>query len=224
MKGAAARRERNRQEMHQAILNVAAKQVHDSGVDGVTIRGIARELGYSPGAIYEYFDSKEQIVHSLYYEGSGGLAVTMLECCRELGKDDDVFQALRQLANAYRQHAQTHAEMYRLVFGVLKQPKHMEEHIDVPTPGGLGTLVSVVQRGIEAGDLIPVPASVIAVALWTAVHGFVSLELTDHFTFVHETGLAELSSEHAIDDLFASTIAGLLRGWATPEGLTRLNS
>ena len=50
------------------ILN-AARDVFDShGLDGASMREIARRAGYTPGAIYSYFPSKEEIYGALLAE------------------------------------------------------------------------------------------------------------------------------------------------------------
>ncbi|MCO5215652.1 MAG: TetR/AcrR family transcriptional regulator [Thermomicrobiales bacterium] len=224
MKGAAARRERNRAEMRQSILDASHEIVAKGGIEALTIRGIAKDLGYSPGAIYDYFDSKEDIVHYLYFEGSGGLAAVMSECLLEDDEDTDVFITLERLALAYRHHSLAHSEMYRLVFGVLKQPNPDESSLGEFSLGGLETLLTVVQRGIDCGDFQDVPAIVIATSAWTAAHGFMSLEVTDHFRFMDSVGVAGVEGENAIEALFLSCMRAILRGWATPQGMTKLGS
>lgn len=208
--------------MRQGILDASHEIVANGGIEALTIRGIAKDLGYSPGAIYDYFESKEDIVHCLYFEGSGGLSAVMYQCVCELGEDDDVFTALEKLALAYRHHSLTHSEMYRLVFGVLKQPNPEAGDLGEFSLGGLDTLLTVIQRGIDCGDLQDVPAIVIATSAWTAAHGFMSLEVTEHFRFMDSVGVAGLSGEDATEALFLSCVRAIMRAWATPQGMQKL--
>ena len=80
--GASDRRERGRQEMRAAILEAAGDLVEVDGIDGLTIRAVAQAVGYSPGALYEYFDSKEAILKALYFGGADGLGAH----CERAGK------------------------------------------------------------------------------------------------------------------------------------------
>lgn len=224
MKGATAKRERNRAEMRQSILDASHEIVARGGIEALTIRGIAKDLGYSAGAIYDYFDSKEDIVHCLYFEGSGGLAAVMDQCCQDADEDSDVFTMLETLAFAYRHHSLAHSEMYRLVFGVLKQPNPEESDLDEFSLGGLDTLLKIVQRGIDRGDLMDVPAMVIATSAWTAVHGFTSLEVSEHFRFLESAGVQGLTQGETTDALFLSCVHAILRAWATPQGLQKLGN
>src|SRR5687768_17769497 len=78
LSGAALRREQGRREMRAAILDEARRLLTEEGPAALSMRAIARALGYSPAALYEYFPSKEDIFAALYFEGAGGLAGEML--------------------------------------------------------------------------------------------------------------------------------------------------
>ena len=53
----------------QALVLDAARAVFEQhGLEGASIREIARRAGYTPGAIYSYFDSKEAIYGALLGE------------------------------------------------------------------------------------------------------------------------------------------------------------
>jgi AcrR family transcriptional regulator len=50
----------------QQILEATLGLVNDKGLEGTTIAQISERAGVSPGIIYHYFDSKEELVHTLY--------------------------------------------------------------------------------------------------------------------------------------------------------------
>ena len=217
MKGAEARRERNRAEMRQSVLDAAQELVTERGIEGLSLRGIARELGYSPAAIYEYFESLDDIILSLYFEGTDGLTGILDECICSLPPETDSPTALLRLADVFRNQALASPELYRFTYNVMKQPKHPK--LQEETAGvGLESLMRTVERGIEQGELIDVPPFTIALAAWTAAHGFVSLEVSDHFTFFQANNLADISEADAITNLYHQLMIGVVRGWATEKG------
>lgn len=56
-------------EMRRELVLEAAREVFDTaGLEGASIREIARRAGYTPGAIYSYFDSKEAVYGALLEE------------------------------------------------------------------------------------------------------------------------------------------------------------
>lgn len=222
MRGAEARRERNRAEMRQAVLDAAQKLVGEKGIEGLSLRGIARELGYSPAAIYEYFEGLDDIVLTLYFEGTDGLVVEMSNCLSNLPAETDAPTALMEVAKVFRDHALSAPELYRFTYNVMKQPKNPDEVTDQQT--GLGGLISVVTRGIERGELIDVPPFTIALACWTAAHGFVSLEVSDHFTWLRNVGVTDIEGDDAVAAVYIRLMRGVVRGWATEKGKALLPS
>lgn len=55
------------------VLDAARAVFAEVGVNGANIREIAKRAGYTPGAIYSYFDSKEAIYAALRAESLGAL-------------------------------------------------------------------------------------------------------------------------------------------------------
>jgi len=56
-----SRRETNRKFRRDAVLAAAQSVFGEAGLEGATIRAIAEAAGYTPGAVYSYYPSKEAI-------------------------------------------------------------------------------------------------------------------------------------------------------------------
>lgn len=56
-----ARRPEEKAERRQTILETAARLFDSGGYDGVSLNGLAREVGLAKSALYRYFQSKEAI-------------------------------------------------------------------------------------------------------------------------------------------------------------------
>ena len=50
------------------ILHIARETFFELGLDGTSLREIAKRSGYTPGAIYSYFTSREDIYGTLLSE------------------------------------------------------------------------------------------------------------------------------------------------------------
>ena len=190
--GAAARRAQNRTEMRGAILAEARRMVDEGGFAQLSMRAIARGLGYSPGALYEYFPDREAILRGLYFDGTGGLGDTMQMALDQLPDGTDPRTTVHILGIAYRTYALDHAELYRLTFGALACPPMPDK--DDNRPESFGLLVTALQHGVETGVFAGDPLSM-AVTCWAAVHGFVSLELSGHLTGADHPGVQPPSPE-----------------------------
>ena len=214
--GAAARRERNRQEMQESILAATQRIVAEKGVDALTMRGVADEIGYSVAALYEYFPSKEHLLGCLYFAGSDGFAGRLHAAHAKLPATASALDRLLALGHAYRAYAREQPDLYRLVLGT--DVPDMSP-ASLPTTGGgsgfdtdeaaldsFGLLVSVARDGVERGEFLPLPPEMIAVSAWAAVHGFVMLELTGHLAEVGPAAekLHDMGEPPTPDELFAA--------------------
>ncbi len=67
--GSKERKERERQEMHNLILDTAGRIVREEGLENLSVRKIANAIDYSPAIIYHYFKDKDAIVNQLLQSG-----------------------------------------------------------------------------------------------------------------------------------------------------------
>jgi len=57
--------ERRKKAQESRILDAALELVGEEGIDALSIKGIAERADYSPGALYRYFASKDELVAAL---------------------------------------------------------------------------------------------------------------------------------------------------------------
>jgi AcrR family transcriptional regulator len=179
-RGATQRREAARQEMREDILRVAREMVEREGVANLSLRAIARTLGYSPAALYEYFPSKEAIAKALYFGGADGLAGRMNRDLAALPPGTPPVEAKKALGRSYRNFALENRELFLLVFGSGDAFSTLSEQMEKSSEG-YDALLATVQGGLDSGDFAPLPAEVLAMTAWASVHGFVMLELAGAF-------------------------------------------
>src|SRR5688500_14184005 len=101
--------------MRALILREARRLLTEQGPEAVSMRAIARAIGYTPGALYEYFPAKEDIFETLYFEGSDGLAGRMLAMKAAIPAGTPTRETLKALGRAYRAFAHEQTELFRLV-------------------------------------------------------------------------------------------------------------
>ncbi len=81
------------------ILAAARAAFSDLGLDGTSIREIAQRAGYTPGAIYSYFASKEEIYAALLGESLERLNA-LVETARDCASTEGA-ELVRATANAF---------------------------------------------------------------------------------------------------------------------------
>jgi len=177
--GIEQRRQRERDEVREKILDGARELFVECGYEGVSMRKVAERIEYSPTTIYIYFADKEALFRELCSADFACLA----ESFQELSQLPDPNVRLRACAWAYIQFAIDHPNHYRLMF--------MAPHPTAPTEADLARkgnpsedayafLRQLVCSAMEAGSFRPEyrDADLIAQTLWAAVHGVASLEIT----------------------------------------------
>jgi AcrR family transcriptional regulator len=173
--------------------------VAEQGVDALSIRAIARNLGYSPGALYEYFRDKDAIINGLYFKGADGLGTVLERAMAGLGPEVDTIETMRVLARAYRSHALANPELFRLGLATVMCAEDYDvDADDRASQGGYPVLLEVVQRGQAEGVLIDLPAPMLVAAAWSIAHGFVALELTNHLAGGERPGQSASSPEESM--------------------------
>jgi len=172
--GAKQRRARYSHEMRQDILQAAREIIAEEGAGALSIRGIARRIGYSAPALYEYFSGKEAIAEALFVSGFEQLRAAM-EHVEQTTADPVV--RLREMARVYRRFAQTHPEEYSLMFGrPIPEFRPTEELMVTTAIPAFAPLQRAVEEAIAAGSFRPMDARIAATAAWAMMHGLVSLD------------------------------------------------
>ena len=179
--GSTQRREREKTEFREEVLQAARAIVLREGFGGLSMRKIADAIEYSPGTIYLYFESRDDIAHELVHRGFHEL-VAGLAPAAEL---PDPRARLYDLGLRYVKFGLENPETYRLLF--MEDPSFSAAWFDLhgtaESPGdqALGFLIACFDELRAQNRLLTGAASnVLAETLWAAVHGIVSLKLVCH--------------------------------------------
>lgn len=70
--------------MRQEIVQAARQIIREKGIDGLSMRAIAKVVHTSPANLYEYFLNKEEIIISVYNEFLAGLLDTLQQIPEDL--------------------------------------------------------------------------------------------------------------------------------------------
>jgi AcrR family transcriptional regulator len=170
--GIATRREREKEEMRQRILDAAHAIFKEKGYDGLNIRNIAEAIEYSPATIYLYYKDKNEIYFDLQYEGSIALRNHVLPAA----DIEDPMKRLEDFGRRYIDFGLNHPDWYDLLF-ITRKPM---EHIENQDCWKLGTathsfFLETVQACVDRRYFKSTDSDTIAYLLWCYAHGLVSL-------------------------------------------------
>lgn len=82
------RRDREKQQMKELILQAAAHIIVTHGYDKLSIRKIANQIEYSPAIIYHYFSNKDEILCQILHQGYNNLMSALAEGQTQAGSPE----------------------------------------------------------------------------------------------------------------------------------------
>jgi AcrR family transcriptional regulator len=212
--GIEERRQRERDEVREKIVDAARQIFIECGYEGVTMRKIAERIEYSPTTIYLYFADKETLFREMCNTDFRNLAAKF----QSAALIANPVERLRVVARAYVQFGIEHPNHYRLMFMTPPPVIHKEEdfvHKGNPNEDAYAFLLSIVTSAIEAGVFRPEyrDAHLVAQTLWAAVHGVISIQIAQGCESWVGWAPFERRTETMVD--------GILRGLANPESLSK---
>ncbi len=180
--GVKERRERERSETRDKILDAARELFITKGYDGVSMRKVADRIEYSATAIYEYFDDKDALFHELCQQDFARLAAVFQS--RSMAADP--IERLKQIGQTYIDFGLNYPNHYKLMFmtphPVAELDEREREIKGNPEVDAYAFLKHTVEQAIAAGVFREEfhDAELVSQTLWAAVHGVISLEIAKH--------------------------------------------
>ena len=171
----ATRKQREKEEMRQLILDAARKLFLEKGFEQASIRAIAEEIEYSPGTIYLYFKEKDEIFFALHEEGF----TKLIESMTPLQFVADPFERLKAMGRIYMQFAKNNKDFYDLMF-IMGAPMNVKEKGDwAMGDSALEHLKAVLRDCQAAGRFQGLEIEKLSFLIWSSMHGMCALYCRD---------------------------------------------
>jgi AcrR family transcriptional regulator len=173
--GVKERRERERTQVREKILDAALDVFSKEGAEGMTMRALADAIEYSPPVLYAHFRDKDAIIQELCYRHLRSLARGFANFASM-----DPVERLRHIGYVYADFAIDHPSHFRFLFLTPHPFVGDEEEIgkDDPERNAYAGLKETVKDGLAAGVFRPeyTDADEIAQLCWAGAHGMVALQ------------------------------------------------
>jgi AcrR family transcriptional regulator len=177
--GVKERREREKSETRDKILDAARELFVTEGYEGVSMRRVAEKIEYSPTAIYVHFADKNELFHELCRLDFARLQEVM----RSAEMPADPIERLRQIGRSYIQFGVRFPNHYVFMFMTPHLPQEPDEEdreiMGNPEEDAYAMLKWAVQEAINAGSFRQgvQDAELVSQTLWASVHGVISLNI-----------------------------------------------
>ena len=172
--GVKERRQRERNEVREKILDAALDYFATEGVEGVNMRALADAIEYSPPVIYAHFRDKDAIIRELCYRQLRELAKTFATFA-----DLDPIERLRRIGYVYADFAIEHPSHFRFMF-LTEHPLPDDDQLGKGDPqrNAYAFLNQTAEDALAEGRFRPeyTDANEIAQICWGSAHGLVALQ------------------------------------------------
>src|SRR5579871_878581 len=214
--GVKERRDREKSETRDKILDAARELFATEGYEGVSMRKVAEKIEYSPTAIYVHFADKNELFRELCHQDFARLA----QVFQSSVISTDPVERIRQIGEIYIDFGMRYPNHYKFMF-MTPHPEHDLDDEDRemhgnPEKDAYAFLKSAVQQAIDAGCFREElrDAEAVSQTLWAAVHGGVSLDIAERCDAWVQWCPIQQRTEMVLD----MALRGLLRGSSRKEG------
>ena len=204
------RRSRHTPEQLRELAIQSTRQIiAEVGLAGVSAREIARRIGYSPGTLYNLFDSLDDLV----LEVEAALLDKLDRRLAELPAEGSQRHQLGQIAHAYLSFSREHPKLWNLI-----AQHEIPPNSDVPPwySERLERVVDRIERAL-AGSASPNNSQSLkrsARVVWAGLHGIASLSTAEKLS-----SLTHDSAYVMADDFIETYLAGLQERDRSGRGL-----
>jgi AcrR family transcriptional regulator len=185
---------------HDVVVDAARSLIQAEGVDQVSLRRVARELGVTAPALYAYIRDYDSLLAAV----AAGQFRRMEQRFAAVGGDDPI-DRLRALGRTYVAHAREEPHLHRLAF------RYPPAALAGRAGGGFGpateafaAALAPIEEAIAAGLLVTDDPILTALTLWSAAHGVAEVLLMG-------IGLPDAMADALVASVVDATLDGLRR-------------
>jgi TetR/AcrR family transcriptional regulator len=189
--GIAERREREREQRQQDIIEAAERVFFSKGYEAATMDEVSEEAELSKGTLYLYFNTKEELYFAVTLRGFR-ILYGLFE--KAVAEKETGFEQLREIGRAYVRFFNEHRDHFKNIMFFESKSLDFEqtnpwlEEFESQSGRIFGKLTEAIETGIEDGtiraDLNPIKTPLL---LWGQSNGILQLVatkqdmLTSHF-------------------------------------------
>jgi len=171
--GITERKEREKEQRRNEIIDAAEKVFFEKGINGATMDEVANTAELSKGTLYLYFNNKEDLYYAICMKG---LVILNDYIITAVSDEMTIFENLLEIGRAYVSFAREHAEYFKVMthFEAVEYDftKKENPHLD----DVMTFFVQILEKGQKEGNIRgDIPAPLMAHILWTQTTGVLKM-------------------------------------------------
>jgi len=140
----------------ERLIRATARLAATGGLHGLTVQAIAREVGFTDGAMYRHYRSKEELLWAAY---EWYLSEMILEKKRLAAEDRFIDEKLREWVRLTYAYFDRDPEAFSFVLLTPHPQPTLEEHYELLTAQGR-QFTAMIECAQAAGEVRPMPTGV----------------------------------------------------------------
>lgn len=190
-------------DLRRALIDAARASLKERGIDKLSLRGVARDVGVSHAAAYHHFEDKTALVAAIAVTAFADLTSAVETAGNEAG---DAVARLRTLAQAYVRFALEHPDEFRVMFSPQLRSDAVLTEVERAGRATYTLLVTALEALRVEGRLTTDDPERAAITVWALTHGLATLML-DGPLYRNAVSVAECealvatSAEHVLTGL-----------------------
>jgi len=169
----------------ERLVDAAVKLLAEQGPSAIKVRDVAAACGLSTMVVYSHFGGVPELIRAVADHGFAEMG----NAFARVPVTDDPVTDLFAMAGTCRQIARANPHLYDLMFGLSTRATYRPERdagarLSGHSPtfrAAYAHVIGACERFVASGRIAANDPQVIAAQLWSFVHGFISLELADHY-------------------------------------------
>jgi AcrR family transcriptional regulator len=159
--------------LRQALLDAAMGLVRERGVEGLTLREVARRAGVSHNAPYHHFVDRGALVSALAVDGFRRFEEAFRAALEGIGESR--ITRIRAIGAAYVRFAFDDPARFTLMWRPELRSVGDDSEVDQAGLASYQVLIDEIVSGQAAGEIREGDAGLLALAAWSLVHGLAML-------------------------------------------------
>jgi AcrR family transcriptional regulator len=158
--------------LRAALLAQAEEALRVSGVDGLSLRELARAVGVSHGAPRRHFEDKAALLEALVADGFDRLGDALANAAKPDGRD--FVTTLNDLAVAYVRFATDNPALVDLM-STSRYLANASDELRHARDAGFAPVARLVETGQATGELVAGDLEQIGTVLFATLHGIATM-------------------------------------------------